>query len=358
MNLLEALVSRRNGPIALYAVRELEKTGDYFPDKGRKPKAVLPGSVGSEGIVAQILSKFAGSRPNVRDHPPIKTLRAQRVRDIVLVDDVGISGTRIDKFLLGLMRESSLRSWASLGLITVHFVAYSITESARRKAELRLFRWSRMARENRVEIHTHVSSLNGSCSLDERLLREAERLCSKYPKTLPPQHAHARYGYKHAMATTVFEHGCPNNVPAMFWVESKGWTPLFPARGIPGALCTAFGATSVDRRERLAMLVTSPNPLAFVHDADDVVCVLRALRRRSLTRSELVHVTNIGSLGLDLILDQCRTRALIGPDGRTSEAGREAIRRLSRTIPAEKPLPQERQLVYIPSALRESRVRV
>ena len=100
-DLMESLISTE-GTCAFYAVREMEDGAKYFPNNSVKPAAVPTGAIGSEGIVAQIITKLAAATHDALDHPPIKTLRRRQVHNVVLVDDVCVSGNRAAEFIRAL----------------------------------------------------------------------------------------------------------------------------------------------------------------------------------------------------------------------------------------------------------------
>lgn len=353
-SLMESLLAQE-GPCAFYAVREIAKDGCYFPQKGTKPMVVAASTIGSEGLVAQVITKLAqASASKALDHPPIKTLRRKRIRNLVLVDDIAVSGKRAATFAAAFMRESSLRSWASYGKLDIHFIAYSATDWAAQRLASQFHRWTRIQRDGRLHLHVAHASVAGYTTFAEPLLTQAQALCSKYPPTLRRPDAGARMGFGRALAATVFQHGCPNNVPAMFWAIARDWKPLFPGRQVPHRLLSAFRDT---RTSRLAKAL-SEDPAAGA-DRADLVRVLRALQRRRLIDEELVHATGIATLNARLVLEECVRFGLVSAaNGRTTAAGRAELRRLEKVAPPEVRLVTDDQPVYIPSSLRGSRDRI
>jgi hypothetical protein len=355
MELMESVVLT-NGPSAFYAARELADRAKYFPNNNAKPAAVPYSAVGSEGVAAQIINRLAAAEHDALDHPPIKTLRSRRVHNLVLVDDICASGKRVADFLLGFMTNSSLRSWASYGKLTIHVLAYAVSREAEATIAKTLGRWTRISREKRLRFHMVRPLISAYEIFDETLLKQVQALCDKYPPTLPPPHAGARRGYRKTMAITVFQHGCPNNVPAMLWTTAAGWSPIFPNRQIPTSLVPAFMVPpKLDRSRRLSSIL-SANDEENHNDRLDLVRVLNALRRRKLDEEELVHATGLGTLSVRLVLKECVRFGLVSQvDGRTTRKGKAELQRLRRRTPAEIALVSDDQPVYIPGALRGSR---
>lgn len=356
--LMESLV-HGEGTCAFYAVRELEDGARYFPNKKQKPDAVPTSAVGSEGVVAQIITKLAAATRDGLDHPPIMTLRRRRVNNIVLVDDVCLSGNRTSAFIRALMLNASLRSWASYGKLSIHIVAYAVSREAEHRIAGTIARWTRIPREGRLRFHVEQSSIAGYRNLDETLHGRLRSLCTRYPPTLTRPDAGARMGYGNTMSTTVFQHGCPNNVPAMLWATAAGWAPLFPGRQVPASLFPAFAESpNPDREARLSAMLAAEDG-ASNGDQSDVTRVLKALRRRKLREGELVHATGLGTLSVRLVLRQCLRFGLVSSaDGRTTPKGNAELRRLGRRESSYLALDMEDQPVYIPGALRGSRDRI
>lgn len=142
--------SDKDRKIALYSERPMKLAwGDvpaFFPNS-RHGRAEGPGvppivvnpkdqEVGSEGIVAQLITAYCRANPRVAlSHPGPTKLRKDRVSHIVLVTDLIGSGDRIYRMLESFGRVATLRSWQSYGLIKFIVVAYASTDPGLRRLQ-------------------------------------------------------------------------------------------------------------------------------------------------------------------------------------------------------------------------------
>jgi hypothetical protein len=133
--LRELIIStQRTGgaPVGLYAERELRHRFGVphrlFKEKGRKHKRAVGGGpqpvrptkaydprVGSEGIVAQLVSELCREHPTkFYSHPGPDTIRAKNIRRFLLVTDFIGSGTRAWRYLEAAWRVKSAYATAHL----------------------------------------------------------------------------------------------------------------------------------------------------------------------------------------------------------------------------------------------------
>lgn len=249
------------GTIALYAERELRHrlgkphrlfketkrsvkraTGAKGPDAVKPTKAYDP-SVGSEGIVAQMISQLCQEYPRkFLNHPGPDQIRKKRARAFWVVTDLIGSGDRALNYLEAAWLVRSVRSWWSGKLIKLAVMAYSATASGER--------WvARHSSKPAIHIVLPCPTIDTSFSTKEA--EQMKMLCTAYdPTDGEPGHAPwvwqgPSLGYGNTGALLVFAHGAPNNVPLMFHKASrdkkKTWTPLFPARVSAGISKDVFG---------------------------------------------------------------------------------------------------------------------
>jgi len=250
-----------NGAVALYAERELRhrygKPHRLFKETERKirraygsagPEAVKPTkaydpSVGSEGIVAQMISELCREYPKTfLNHPGPEQIRRKRARAFWVVTDLIGSGDRAWRYLEAAWLVRSVRSWWSGRFIKFAVMAYSATERGERS----------VARHScKPKIHFVLPCPTIDTAFSTKVAEQIKRLCTAYdPTEGEPGHAPwvwsgPSLGYGNAGALLVFAHGAPNNVPLMFHKASKNkenaWTPLFPARVSAGISKEEFG---------------------------------------------------------------------------------------------------------------------
>jgi hypothetical protein len=253
--------NRTDGAVALYAERELGhrhgKPHRLFKEVRKTPRraygaagpaAVKPTksydpSVGSEGIVAQMISELCHEFPKkFINHPGPEQIRRKQVRSFWVVTDLVGSGDRARRYIEAAWLVRSVRSWWSGRLIKFSVMAYSATESGDRYV-------SRHPCHPKVHIVLPCPTIDTTFS--KPVAEQMKRLCTAYnPTDGEPGHgpwgwSGPSLGYGSAGALLVFAHGAPNNVPLIFHKASKNknnpWTPLFPARVSAGIGKDEFG---------------------------------------------------------------------------------------------------------------------
>jgi hypothetical protein len=177
--------------------------------------------VGSEGVVAAIGSSIARSQSDVFCfQPSAEEVRKEKVRNIVVLTDFVGSGERVYRMLDALWRVPSVRSWKSYKLVRFWVVCFSCTKGGE---NLLLSHPSKPTILTRMECPTLMDQFQG----DE--LEECIELCERYGGF-----SKVPLGYKCSSALLAFEHGAPNNMPAIFICENKSrkkpWLPLFEKR--------------------------------------------------------------------------------------------------------------------------------
>ncbi|WP_426619488.1 phosphoribosyltransferase-like protein [Pseudomonas rustica] len=239
-----------DGRVALYAERELGhrqgKPHRLFKEARRVPQrasgaagpaAVKPTksydpSVGSEGIVAQMISELCHEFPKkFLNHPGPDQIRRKHVRSFWVVTDLIGSGDRARRYLEAAWRVRSVRSWWSGQLIKFSVMAYSATESGQRYVS---------RHPSHPEVHIVLPCPTIDTTFSKPVAEQMKRLCTVYNPT-EGELGRGQWvwsgpslGYASTGALLIFAHGAPNNVPLMFHKASKKkknpWTPLFPAR--------------------------------------------------------------------------------------------------------------------------------
>lgn len=221
-----------NVTIALFAEREVLKVGHqvqvFFPgfETGRalglgiQPVLVdlEKQDVGSEGIVATLISKFCESNGSTSlSHPGPDMLRKNYVRKIVIVTDFIGSGRRVSEMLDAFSKVATLQSWMSYGLLTFHVVCYSATEGGLETLAYHSVNPS-------VSFHIACPVIEEAFEGIE--LSEVKQLCNKYPKTK----SRFPLGFNNTGSLIAFSHGIPNNAPQILHSSVSGWKPLFEGR--------------------------------------------------------------------------------------------------------------------------------
>ena len=194
----------------------------------------------SSGRIGHILKNLERRLPgHIELSPRLSSMKARKVRHIIFVDDFVGTGDRFIKFWRQVVH-GSVKSWNSHGWCKVWVLAFAGHESGARK----ICNNVRAVKAERVLINL---SVRDSFILENRSLTY---LVSKYGERL--NKSNAKYGYGELCSPIVFQHGCPNNTPGIFWDKGKSlkmgvncfagkrWEPLFPERSIPDDLYPIF----------------------------------------------------------------------------------------------------------------------
>lgn len=248
---LEEVVSEEKGCVGFFTIRELEKRQSesgfdtdvipfYSQVKSEDGKSVnaLSASAdqGSEARIAQIIRQFCKSNPKKYfNHPTLEVLRKKKCDGVIFVDDFIGSGNRVTEFLTSFWIEPTIVSWLSGKQIHFHVITYSGTEEGISSVE-------RHKSKPRIHIYRDAPIFSSFFWGDQKKDR-VKKLCGKYGRIANKKRNNMWWGYKEGMAAIVFEHGCPNNTPAILWepdYKGSGWIGLFPNRAISSEVASVF----------------------------------------------------------------------------------------------------------------------
>jgi hypothetical protein len=223
--------------IALFVEREVEgppgNPASFFPtDRDRyynRPAMLKPRRggtlVGSEGLVAQLISEFAEDPSGrFKIHPDIEMMRRAKVKRIAIVTDLIGSGDRVYRQLDSIWkREKSIRSWWSYDKIHFEVIAYATTHDGRSTIE---------SHPCAPRVHAVASCSRVETKWAAKRAAEIRTLCKHYNP--PPQPGDDErmgpLGYRDVGTLIVFGHKCPNTAPRILWTAGgrNRWRPLFP----------------------------------------------------------------------------------------------------------------------------------
>lgn len=280
-----------NGPIALYGARELPESFQFestADDEAGAIDATPPGAdIGSEGRIASFIRNLCRAHPaKLLNHPTLGRLRKSRANLVLVVDDIIGSGKRTGEYLSALWQPASVKSWASYKKMRFVAVAYTATAGGIRHVEA-----------HPCHPTTHllrhcptITSLHWKASRREAAIL----LCQDYSRVAKLKAA--ALGFRQTSGLLVFEHSCPNNVPAIFWAESRtnpDWTPLFPKNTVPSSLASVFPPEITRRdpvhvlleagRARLASALASGGHRPLTHTQALVLALFASGRHRTET---------------------------------------------------------------------------
>jgi hypothetical protein len=367
-----------DGPVALYAEREVrhrlgvpnrlfketkgkvKRAHGVGPAPVKATKAYQP-EVGSEGIVAQIITDLCRTQPKrFLNHPGPDEIRKTKARAFwVLTDFVG-SGNRAHSYLSAAWKVRSVRSWRSGGFMQFGVLAYAMTE------------------EGRTRIRRHACKPLTSCvqpcptifsAFTRAKAEECASLCERYDPVGPDPDTcqdSLFLGYGGVGALMAFAHGAPNNTPRIFHKTSKrkkGWIPLFPSRVTASLPVTGFGRslrpeTISARLEALGNTVLAKSPAArnAPVEVKKRYLVLAALSRAHRGDEVLAIKTGLSTLEVKQVCQELKVLGWVGERRVVTDAGLGELKHLRRTVAQQRHLVDAKaQAVkppYYPTSLR------
>ncbi len=164
--------------------------------------------------------------------PRLESMRKRKVKHIILVDDFVGTGDRFVRSWRAMV-PPSIKSWCSRGWCKVWFIAFAAHESGLREIVRNVRPMS--LQHIRVKVRIEKSFFQNSASIRSVLGKYGERLGVR----------RRVMGYGGLACPVIFQHGCPNNVPLIFWMRpSKAsrikWRPLFPDRSVSAEVYPLF----------------------------------------------------------------------------------------------------------------------
>lgn len=281
--------------------------------------------VGSEGLVAFMANTLCRSNPTrFLLQPTAEKVRESEVRNFVILTDFIGSGDRATRMLDAMWNVASIRSWYSGKFVTFWVMAYSGTDQGIKHVRSHKF-------APNVRVVTECPTLFNSFDDD---LDEMVELCETYGA-----HSSAPLGWKDTAALLTFEHGAPNNMPAIFVSEKtrgrKKWAPLFPKRVTDNLWqSTQVNMASVisNALHQLDLPEISRSP-TFKRASEQNKNATIILLAHSQSRRRISELRQVLPLSLDTIIsaiERAVTRGWITKSGALTLAGQKRIRLLRR----------------------------
>ena len=371
---LRARANQLPSPVGMYVESEQGhrkgRAHRLFSEKGYKhrravgagppivrPRRTVDQEVGSEGIVAQIVTEIRRqNRSKVSVHPGPDQIRKRKIRRFILVTDFLGTGERASRYLDGAWQVRSVRSWWSARRakgMSFEVVAFAATEEGRRKVEAHPTRPT-------VFVLEGARTIKQAFDVPEERLR-IEELCKNYGSFNKGVNA---LGYGGSGVLIAFAHGMPNNAPVIFHkgsnLKGKPWVPLYPSR-----VTSNQGAAEdrIDEQKETILLelqrmfkqrvLSSPKVLTAPRMQRDAIRVLLALDRAPHDVDGIS--SRSGLLTDDAAAGLARAQRYGWVDGkyRITKRGRRELARLS--APVQKRVQFSKVGLYIPGSLRMPR---
>jgi hypothetical protein len=346
--------SQLDGPAALFATREFDPTESYFQEDGLPINAVAGGSdLGSEARVAAIIRNLSRAEPKkYLNHPTIEEMRTTRCRGLFVVDDFIGSGERTTDFLSSMWLNTTLRSWRSLHLASICAIAYAATELGRRRVE-------RAKGKPKVCLERDCPTFHDMPWTRARR-RKVFSLMSRYgSRTSCPGFS---LGYEETAAALIFEHGCPDNCPAILWAPpntNARWQPLFPTRSILPAEASAFPSEILRPDPARIMMQAGQRRLAQSGALSSrgaigstVLLVLGLAAKGIRTRAALAHATGLPAADCGKLFERCVQWGLLTPTLRLTPAGAAELDYARQSTTRQNKVPSRGVDSYYPQQLR------
>ncbi|CAB3913727.1 phosphoribosyltransferase-like protein [Achromobacter deleyi] len=224
-NLVED-ITQRDGRVGI-AIFPVAKPFINEFNKNKEKKA--PNDSG--GRIAHSLTNLMRNMPEyVELTPRMDSMKKRRVRHIVFVDDFIGTGDRFIKSW-ATMVSPSIKAWCSRGWCKVWLLSFAAHQSG----------VSRVVHRIRPIVKERVRPY---ITIDESMFWKNGAMRTvlwKYGKDLGS--ARQVMGYGKLASPVIFQHGCPNNVPLIFWVRGNSkqkWAPLFPNRSVSTGVYPLF----------------------------------------------------------------------------------------------------------------------
>jgi hypothetical protein len=309
-NCLTKILQATNGKrVAALTVTE---PGPFVPpDNPTKDVRIKASS--SERISQLLINLERATDGALYANPTVESMRSERIKHVVLVDDHVGSGSRVVDYWKTRFHPS-IKSWISRHWTTLWLVSFSGSEMGLRTVRATI----------KALAHTRTITATPPRWSGE-LTNPQIYICQKYgARTRKPSASH---GYKGSTTNIVFEHSCPNNAPAILWEYGKKWQPLFPNRGVPNELTRYFGARSLEASAdalwnsgqfRLALkLIDDIESSSLDLQTWNILSLAALLSRHPLMqRDDLVSILRITQTEFDALWAQCISLRLIRPGSR------------------------------------------
>jgi hypothetical protein len=302
---------------------------------------------GSEDRLAHLLTgltRVFGDQ--VLINPSDDSMAEEKVSDVILVDDFVASGSRILDFWRA-WEPKRLKSWISLGYCKLWLVGHAIHRKG-------------------------ISAASGLKGLaPERMIfdvtLEGERdywpasLIKFFEKTVELTfHEPFSANFGGIQSPIVFQHGCPDNAPALFCRNGLGFKALFPNRSIPIELYPCFDRyTDSYRTPDLLWDAGQPTLALQALDAiadgtndfqSDILEVLGILAK-GLSPDKLSSVMTASSQAVSDRIGRCMDLGLLDGESNITPFGLDLLARARRQYLSQRQFtaePDSDSIYYVP----------
>ena len=304
----------------------------------RHPISPTPGSEGTIGnLVRDMCEKEKKKLINPSDVECIDDLRQKSVRSIVIVTDYIGSGEEIKNNIMSIVKNKTIRSWISYGLVKIYIVCYAINSTT---CGLLISR--KLAVDDFFEIRRLCVS--------ETYINKKDR---KRTDLL---------GYKNSGGLFVSNNRVPNNIPYILRMESGNafgkakWDSLFEGRFFPDDLQIELGYLKKEDVELGKILkgVDALGPSKILKrkggrlGIDKLVLVLRSLDSMSSKEPGYIF-PHIDKKSMEYAVNFLKEMGLINEKNKLTSSGFRELRRFKEPLSEEL---DRRYDLYYPHSMR------
>ncbi|MUJ21356.1 hypothetical protein [Aliivibrio fischeri] len=303
-------ILKKEGKVSIIPVREVLKSeSSYYDLDDPQLNPTMNISVqplGSEAIISNLITRLRrGYGKSVvlefdkitksNKSPSINYMRKEKVKALILVDDVIGSGKRTVDFFNFLYKNKTIKSWISRGYLNVYVVCYMATSNGLKFVD-------RNIKKGLVKV---ISINQCPTFYDSEYHDEIATLCERYADVKEQE----PLGFRGSFAKVIFEHSAPNNIPTILYKniddykanglgllkDSKNWIALFPNR---------FVSPSFVRD-----MAVSRSGASMQSDLAQLLHVMTSLKKSNI--ESLVRLTKIQKVKLKHYLRVCHNLGIL-----------------------------------------------
>ncbi len=355
-----------NGKVALFAERELKRGKNkvyklYKEPKRKKnrraegmgPQPVQPKinydlKVGSEGLIAWLISDICRDNNKFISHPSPNQIRNKKIRKFVLVTDIIGSGDRVLEYLESAWSVASIKSWKSLKYLSFVVIAYSGTELGIK----------------RVKHHKTCPTINiiKPCptidtEFDKKTAIQIKSLCINYDPV--DKNQIDSLGHRGSGVLLAFAHGCPNNAPRILHkLKKNNWKPIFPKR-VTTATRHIFGEKDNPNELKKRLERLHETRLANGHwltqvtkEGQKIILLLAALRRGPRFSNAIARKTGLTIPEIEILLEQTKNWGWVSEKLYLTESGKTQLSHIRKITSSNVDTNDKNKVLYFPKSLR------
>ncbi len=309
-------IIRDENKVSIIPVREVfDNEESYYDliDKKLNPKTNISDEpLGSEAIISNLITRLRrgygksvvleyNKTTKSNKSPSIFHMREEKVKALILVDDVIGSGKRTVEFFNFLYKNKTIKSWVSSGSLKVYIVCYMATKKG-------LNFVNKNIKKDLVEI---ISINNCPTFYDSYNSDKISELCERYANINEKK----PLGFKSSFVKVIFEHSAPNNIPTILHKNvtqykpndtdllnmPENWVALFPNRYIQSSFSRDM---SISR-----------SGISMKSDIKNLLHVMICIEKSNL--ESLVKLTKIQKIKLKHYLKFCDELDILNVNGNT-----------------------------------------